>query len=117
MFYLKQHDYGDNNQITWLLKSNAVSASQKSPEILEVRLSAMLCEGLKHALVVNIEGILQCGSSQMKGLLSMEINSPVPVFENQDGGLVDLDSQVCAILCDCMVDIGLLAGGDAAIDL
>ena len=41
---------------------------------------------------------------------------PVSVLEHKDGGLVDLDGQILAIRSDCMIDIGLFACGNAAVD-
>ena len=41
----------------------------------------------------------------------------VPVLEDENGGLVDFDGPVFALLGRAVVHVGLLAGGDAAVDL
>ena len=45
------------------------------------------------------------------------LHPPVPILENQDRRLVYLDGQVLACRRDCVVHVGLLTGGDAAMDL
>eukprot|EP00968_Pinguiococcus_pyrenoidosus_P026605 scaffold7114_cov264-Pinguiococcus_pyrenoidosus.AAC.9 len=41
----------------------------------------------------------------------------VSVFEHQDGGLVDLDGQFLTGAAHCVVDVGLLARAEAAVEL
>lgn len=41
----------------------------------------------------------------------------VPVLKNENGGFVDLDGTVFALLGGAVIHVGLLAGGDAAVDL
>ncbi len=43
--------------------------------------------------------------------------APVAILEGQDGGLEDLDSQVIAVSCGCLVDVSFLPGGHAAMQL
>lgn len=47
---------------------------------------------------------------------------PLPVLEDKDGGLVDLDGALLGLgavvgVEDCAVDVGLLAGADGTVDL
>lgn len=90
----------------------------KTPSTVSVRCNPTMSSLLKNTLL-----ILKSNKHKVQlhsTVPELSRNVFVPVLEDEDRGLVDLDSQVfgdSVLVSRCVVNVGLLARRDAAVDL